>query len=382
MRLPAKTPPRFVVTLLFLYGLSQFFVNPEPGLPEFLFPLLLLFLTQRAVTNPACLLLLAGNVAAITIELLTFGTATWSLVSLYMTVTAIALLSIMTRYDFYACAKALLVGGAFGAGVTLAVFASPLAQEAYRYGIRFTGFFKDPNVTAPTALFFAIALLAVHGRWRWMAVVPFIVFAISLSRATYLAAGVGVLYALFFRSRRLAVVGVVILASALAFVDPILAGIDDLFRSLGRQGLVNGYDVDRVANWQELLALSWNSGVPLGPGFSEVNGMSVHSTYLRLLVEQGIVVLAMFLAALWISWRSAKSLAIRTAVVCLAFNGMVIDATHWRILYVAIAVALAWVHPVTRSLVARKDGVERRAREPLRQFSGGDAGERRSRRHG
>lgn len=342
----AKPPPKFVLFVLFVFGLSQFFVDPEPGLPEFIFPVLLLFLTWRAITSPALLLLLAGNLVAIAIELTTFGTASWSLVSLYLTVTAMALLSIMTRYDFYRCAKALFIGGGFGAGITLAVLTTPWAQEAYRYGIRFTGFFKDPNVTAPTALFFAIALLAIHGRWRWLAIVPFIVAALSLSRATYLAAAVGLLYALVFRRRLLAIFGAIAVAVALLYLNEILAWIAEVFRALGRQGLINWYDNERTSNWEQLMSLAWERGAPLGPGFSEVNGMSAHSTYLRLLVEQSAVVLTMFLIALWISWRTAQSVAIRTALLCLIFNALVIDATHWRILFVAIAVALAWTRPV------------------------------------
>ena len=352
----APAPPRFVIGLLILFGAAQFFVDPEPGLPEFLFPALLLFISQRALTAPAHLLLFAGNVAAILIEFLTFGTATWSVVSLYLTLTSVALLSIMTRYDFYPCARALLIGGAVGAGITLAVLATPFADQAYRYGIRFTGFFKDPNVTAPTALFFAVALLAIYGRWRWLAVIPFVVFAISISRATYLAAAVGLVYAIASRSRILAVFGALILAAGALFLDQIIGLVDSLFQLLGRQGLVNSYDDDRSSNWMQLVSLAWERGVPLGPGFSEANGMSTHSTYLRLLVEQGAIVLVMFVAALWICLRTAASLAIRTAIVCLAVNATVIDATHWRVLFVAIAIALAWRHHVLPDLRAVRRG--------------------------
>lgn len=344
----SPAPPRLVWVFLLLFGMSQFFVDPEPGLPEFLFPILLLFVSQRALTNPAIMLLLAGNIAAMVIELIVFGSASWSLLSLYLTLTSAALLAIFQRYDLYECARAVLVGGGLGAAVTLAVLATPLAHEAYRYGIRFTGFFKDPNVTAPTALFFAIALFAIHGRSRWMAVFPFVVFAISLSRATYLAAAVAAVYVLFFRNRVLAIFGVLIIATGALFLDQITAAVDALFQSIGRQGLVNAYDSDRTSNWQELVNLSWRSGVPLGPGFSEANGMSTHSTYLRLLVEQGFIVLILFVAALWISWRSAKSVAVRAALLCVAFNGIVIDATHWRVLFVAIALALAWSAPTIR----------------------------------
>lgn len=335
-------PPRVVTVLLFLFGTAQFFVDPEPGLPEFLVPFLLLFTTQRGVLAPAHLLLFAGNIAAMVIEYFTFGTMAWSLVSLYLTLTSVALFSIMTRYDFYACGKALLLGGAFGSALTLAVLATPFASEAYRYGIRFTGFFKDPNVTAPTALFFAVALFAIHGRWKWAAILPFTVFAISLSRATYLAALVGLLFVLAFRNRLLAAFGTIVLAVSVLFLDQITLLIDAFFQSIGRQGLVNNYDNDRSSNWLELLAVHWESGVPLGPGFSEVNGMATHSTYLRLLVEQGLIVLIMFVAALVIAWSATDSIAIRAALLCVAVNGVVIDATHWRVLFVAIPLALAW----------------------------------------
>lgn len=335
--------PRGILVLLFAFGMSQFFLKPEPGAPELLFPLILLFATQRSLFHPVHVLLLGSNVFAVVFELLVFATVSWSAVSVYLTLTSVALLSIFQRFDRDACVKALLVGGGFGAMATLMALVALPHELTYRYGIRFTGFFKDPNVTAPTALFFAIALFVVRDRWRLVAIFPFIVFMISLSRATYLAAAVGLLYAVAFRNIKRATFGVLIVAAATLFWQRILSFVDWSFASVGRLGLINFYDQDRSSNWLELIELAWRTGAPLGPGFSESNGgMSVHSTYLRLLVEQGVVALVMFLVALALCWRAGSPLAIRTAFLCIIVNGVAIDATHWRVLFLAIPLTLAW----------------------------------------
>lgn len=341
--LSISPPPRVVQVLLFLFGAAQFFVEPEPGLPEFIFPVLLLFTQQRALAHPAHVLLLGSNLIAMVVEAALFGTIRWSVISLYLTLVSVALLSVFRRYDRYLSARALLIGAGFGALVTLAALATPLSSEMYRYGIRFTGFFKDPNVTAPTALFFAIAILAVRGRWRWMAVFPFAVFLIALSRATYLAGAVVLVYVIAVRNRTAALTAALGVGIGALFFERIERLIDSTFNAIGRQGLVNTYDLHRRSNWISLLELAWAQRTPLGPGFSESHDIAVHSTYLRLLVEQGLLPLLMFGMAMWFCWRSARgSVVIRAGLLCLLINGLVVDSTHWRVLFCATALALAW----------------------------------------
>jgi hypothetical protein len=336
--------PRWTGFLLFAFGAGQFFVNPEPGVPDLLFPFLLVLISQRALLHPVFLLLLAGNVLALVEELLVFDTVTFSLVSTYLTLSSVALYSVFTRYGLGRPLAALLLGGATGAALSLAALLSPLSHQLYTSGIRFTGFFKDPNVTGPTALFFAFACLALAPRWRWAAVAPSFVFAIAISRATFLAAGVAAVVLVFqvWRSGRAVVVTGV--AAAALLWDRILAIVDSFFDSIGRGGLLNSYDEGRRRNWAEVLDLWLDSDMtPLGPGFTGRSwyGLAMHSTYLRLMIEQGIVVLLMFAVALLLCWRATRSAVLRAALVMLAVNGVVVDATHWRVLFLAVAVCLA-----------------------------------------
>jgi len=339
---PVLTTPNPVLALLFAYGAAQFFVNPEPGAPEMVFPLLLLLSTGAALASPAILMLLAGNVMAVAIELIAFGSAGWSMVSLYLTLSALALLSVLKRYDLSQSMHALILGASSGAVVSLAALATPLSAHLYSSGIRFAGFFKDPNVTAPTTAFFAVLAFSERGRWRLLALPLCIVTLIALSRATFISAAVAIAYVLFFRNKGRAVFGTILIGVGLLFIDKIYELFDHLFGLIGRQGVYNWYDADRSSNWLELLKLSWDAGAPLGPGFSERNGMSVHSTYLRLLVEQGPASVLLFLGAILLAWQAARGApAIRAALLCICANGAVVDATHWRVTFVAIAIALA-----------------------------------------
>ena len=312
-------------------------------------------------------LLLAGNIFALTTEMLAMGSVAWSALSVYLSLVSIALYSILTRYDSLEGIRALLLGGAFGASVTLALTLTPFSDELYRYGIRFTGFFKDPNVTAPTALFFAVALLGLRGRQKWWAVAPFLVFAISISRATYLAAAVGVIYLIAVRNKLAAFfIAAAVLVAAL-FAESLLKLADTFFQSIGRQGLINSYDGDRSSNWADLLDIYMRTGVPLGPSYSETNGMSAHSTYVRLLVEQGPVVLIMFVLAVLITWRSCSSVYLKAGLLCILVNGVVIDATHWRVLFIAIALCLAWTAEPTTDVLASEGSRGRRRRAMWRR---------------
>ena len=335
------TPPRAVQIFLFIYGASNFFVKPEPGIVDLLFPVLFLFITQRGLLHPAHLMLMASNVFALTFEWLALGSVTWSIISVYLTLLSAALYSLLTRYDFRACLRIFLVGGAFGAALTLMALATPLASELYLHTIRFTGFFKDPNVAAPTALFFATLLLGTKGKARFLAALPAAIFALSLSRATMLAAALAVIYIVAFRNKIAAMFGGALVLFVVAFESAVVKLVDTFFRSIGRNGIINSYDSERRSNWAELLDRFFSSGLPLGPSYSEAAGYSVHSTYLRLLVEQGPIALGLFLGALVLAWRAATGAAIKAALLALLINGVVVDTTHWRVLFVAIAIALA-----------------------------------------
>ncbi|MCK3771286.1 O-antigen ligase family protein [Microbacterium aerolatum] len=363
--------PRAIVILLFAFGAAQFFVQSEPGIPELLFPLLLLFITQRAILHPAQLLLLASGFVALTLEFLTFRTTTWSIISIYLALAGITFHSIALRYNAIECVRAFVLGGAAGAGASLAALLTPVGPTLYRYGIRFEGFFMDPNVTAPTGAFFAVLALLLPGRWKWAGVFPLLVFVLAISRATFLAAGIALLYLLIARYRYLIPFAIVAAPVAALSIDGILALINEGFSAAGRGSIINYYDEDRTSNWEFLLRQTWDRGAPLGPTYSDRlygtgEGISAHSTYLRLLVEQGPLALVLFVGALLIAWRSTRHPVIRATLLLLAVNGAVIDATHWRVLFLAVAIALVYpdiashMKPGTRRLARATRGTGRR----------------------
>lgn len=332
-------PPRTVEFLVLSFGFSQFFVRTEPGLPEFLFPFLALFIKQEILLKPIHLLILSGSVFAAVVEFLTYSTATWSLVSIYLALMAVALDSLFSRWP--TLLNQLILGASLGALTTIAIKYALDPPSLYAsYGLRFQGYFKDPNVAAPTAAYFGLAALAFRRR-RWLAIPPFVYFFVALSRATILGLAASVVYLIGSRNRILGALLAWAGGMAFFFGSQIEALVNGLFGALGRGSLINYYDSERSSNWAELLVRYRDGGfIPLGPGFAERswNGISVHSTYLRLLVEQGLPVLVMFVAAMVIAWRNCASVALKAGLLMILVNGLVVDATHWRVLFIAVAV--------------------------------------------
>lgn len=324
------------LSIPFLLGLSLFFVAHEPAPFDILASLL--FLKNAAyimfyALHPVFFVFLFAQVLAASIELLYFGSAFWSIISVYLFALMILFINLSLKPDQE---QSFISGGVFGALFTLAFYFSDQSVVIFD-GIRMQGFFKDPNVLGVTAL--GLFFLA-YPKSKMMAAVFLLCLMLSLSRASLIAFFIGLtfvgFYGINFKIK-------ILFAAAFFLVLPFLPDLLNLIFSLiGRGGLVNPYDFDRLDNWLSLIKTWSNSSFPLGPGFSEANGYAVHSTYLRLLVEQGVFSLfAFFLMLFCAFWCARKDVWALGALVALLANGLVIDGTHWRILFIVLGICIA-----------------------------------------
>ena len=181
---------------------------------------------------------------------------------------------------------------------------------------------------------------------------------LSYSRAAWLNAGVAALtmaavYALRRGGGRKAFAIFLTLVGALGAFAVVLAvtGSIDFLRERAR---LQSYDSDRFAGQESGLELVGRYPFGVGPGqFEEFIDISAHSTYIRILAEQGVLglvaILALFLLTLLLAARNAASgrdtYGIGSAPLLGAWAGLLansafVDTLHWRHLW--LVAGLIW----------------------------------------
>jgi hypothetical protein len=226
-----------------------------------------------------------------------------------------------------------ITGALFGIGITIvSAFLTP--ELVYPFGPeRLYGFFKDPNVLNPTSVY--LAFIAISFRKNYGIILAFIVTILAKSRATIISTLVAIVLS---NKYLLCVVAIVFVW----LYSEILEVAQLLFEFMGRGGVFNEYDGDRKDNWAFMYEEWSKSFFPLGPNWSDHNGYSAHNTYLRILFEQGIVSFLIFVYTLYVSHKSSrKNIFYSSGIIFLMANAFVVDATHWRILFIAIGFSLA-----------------------------------------
>jgi O-antigen ligase len=248
-------------------------------------------------------------------------------------------------------------------------------QDLLLYG-RPKGLFKDPNVYGPYLVpvaVYAIANLngprsrfAIKLFWACAGVIATAGILLSFSRACWMSYGVSLIgyFALdligspskkdaVVKLRNLAITVVLVGATLLAAVNiPEVSHMISI--RWGSSGLQD-YDQDRFETQRRAVDLALERPLGVGPGQAEIHfELSTHSTYVRVLVENGI---AGFLAlALFLLLSLARSVRLALATrnprwrmlfgvtaACIAgylVNSAVIDTVHWR--HIWLFLALAW----------------------------------------
>ncbi len=248
------------------------------------------------------------------------------------------------------------------------------AADVLAEGGRARALFQDPNVFAP---FLIPALLIVieeivqprllSSRLTTKAIIAAILALgvfFSYSRAGWLNLAIALLVmgaALSFRRgggrRALGLVAVSIVAAAVVVGTVAVTGSGDFLAERARP---QAYDQQRFSGQRAGIESAWQYPFGAGPGqFESIAQISAHSTYARVLGEQGfpglLTLLALFLFTLGAAAHNAVlgrgsygvgSSALLGAWCGLLANSFFIDTLHWRHLW--IVAALVWVGTMRR----------------------------------
>lgn len=238
-----------------------------------------------------------------------------------------------------------------------------------RGDMRASGLFKDPNVFGPFLIPIAVILLEERIQPRllrlrgWVSTLLLVALALgilfSYSRAAWGNFAIAVLVMLAAAAmRRSGGRRAMRTLASLVLIGAVVAVVLSASGSVGfleSRAQLQTYDSERFAAQSAGYELGWAYPVGVGPGqFQFHYTMEVHSTYLRVLSEQGFLGLAIWLAltlatlvfALSNVVRGRDTYGIGSAALLgswcgLVFNAAVVDTLHWRHLWVVAA--LIWV---------------------------------------
>jgi O-antigen ligase len=265
--------------------------------------------------------------------------------------------------------------------LVVAVISAVLGSLAINFGIPFRdlligdgasrakALFKDPNVYGPFLVPIAVILLEQQIRPRILrlrgstAAVLFTILTLgvlfSYSRAAWanMAMATVIMLTASAVTRRGGTRAVRALVGLL-LAGCLVAGALGATGSIGflqQRAQVQSYDTQRFAAQRAGVEMGWGHPVGVGPGqFQFHHNVESHSTYVRVLAEQGFGGLALWIAlllttlvlALRNTVRGSHSYGIGAPALLgcwcgLVFNSVVVDTLHWRHLWVVAA--LIWV---------------------------------------
>lgn len=277
-------------------------------------------------------------------------------------------------------------------GVLAVNFPIPLRAHFLGDAVRAKGMFKDPNVFGPFLIPIAMIVLEERLAPRLLRMRPLVngaVFALlslgvlfSYSRAAWINYVIALFVTLLViglrrggGGRALRILASVLVVGALAGAAVTVSGSLSFLESRAHS---QSYDTHRFSAQREGIHLAEQYPVGVGPGqFQYYSPLATHSTYIRILVEQGIlglvVWLALALTTLILALRNvlvgADTYGIGSAALLgswcgLLVNSGVVDTLHWRHLW--LVAPLIWAGAMrsrgTRALPAGARPASRRAR--------------------
>ncbi|MFT4034876.1 MAG: O-antigen ligase family protein [Patulibacter sp.] len=258
----------------------------------------------------------------------------------------------------------------------------PLREEFIGDGAsRAMALFKDPNVYGPFLVPIAVIvleeiidpqLLRIRSVTGLLLVAVLIIGLIfSFSRASWanmlLSTAIMLLVLLLRRRNTRRIVGIV---AGLGIVGMIVAAVIVFSGNagfIGQRAQLQGYDTERFGAQRAGIQLAETHPLGVGPGqFQFHHPIETHSTYVRVLAEQGpfglVSWLTLCLTTLFFAIGNAlagrRSAGIGSAALLgawcgLLFNSVVVDTLHWRHLW-AVA-GLIWAGTLTGRAAERND---------------------------
>jgi len=256
--------------------------------------------------------------------------------------------------NIFTCFFAIVTGVANLGGVSIVSF-----------GIRFQGFFKDPNVlgpflTLPAAFWFEKYLKSQRKSilYLFISIILMLGVVMTFSRAAWLNIFFAIFILLLLNVRKVSVKNyfrmisfvflIMLLLALLIISDVEILGyrLGDFF--LNRLGL-QSYDQDRFEAQKAFIeGIEKAPFFGIGPGNYSLltQGFGTHNLYLRMLGEKGIfgffLLLVIILVSLKNFWKIRKSYAfLFTGFMGTLINSLFIDSWHWRHLWILFAIGFS-----------------------------------------
>jgi hypothetical protein len=303
----------------------------------------------------------------------------YAAVTIYLAASMFLFMGVIGRYRevaFEALMKGYVFAGLLSTSLALSAYFGliPFQDTMLLYG-RPKGMFKDPNVFGPYLIpmcLYALVKVETHvsslarGGYLGVFVLGTAGVFFSFSRACWLSYLVAVATYAGLRivsepssQRRLKWI---VRAAAVASIAVVLLGVSllndrvskMLTLRMGKSGLQQ-YDRLRFETQRVALLVARENVIGLGPGQSENEFLyATHSSYIRLLVENGVLGFASFYILIVLSavravrgawkfetqlWRIYACVA-AGSIISLVLNSTVIDTVHWR--HSWLFLGLAW----------------------------------------
>lgn len=266
------------------------------------------------------------------------------------------------------CAYLLAAVLSAGLGVAALYVPFPGSQELLYDPSRVEGLFKDPNVFGPFLVPIALILLEEMLRSRLLRMglvlksLFLLILAIgivfSFSRAAWLNFAVGIAVVTVITvlrsggARRSVALITVLAAGGLTAATVIGATGENDF--IAQRASIQRYDAERFGAQEQGLELAASRPLGIGPGqFDVISPVAAHSTYVRVLTEEGfpgvLAFLTLITATLVLGLRNATlgrdtygigSAALLGAWLGILANSFFVDTLHWRHLW--LVAALIW----------------------------------------
>ena len=231
-----------------------------------------------------------------------------------------------------------------------------------RFGIRLTGFFKDPNVLGPflvpIAVFFLMRYFRREGN-SFTNLLAFLFFSfgilLTFSRAAWLNYLTAILIFLFMiiRERKVTIRVVLFISVAIA-TFLIFWSIAERINIIGinlkdfiiTRSSLQEYDYNRFKAQREFVDIMKHVSVIFGCGpgnYEKFAGMATHSLYARYIGERGFFGFSLFVVFITLIWRKVFHSSIKTFLIPVILgqlvNSLFIDSLHWRHLWLLFIIS-------------------------------------------